>query len=939
MRTASVLLAAGFGVSCVVAFVACGGGTPSPVVQPKLGPPPVRSFSEDEVHLGDVKQITFGGENAEAYWSWGGDQLILQARGGLAGEGQQCDRIFRMNVASPKTFVPVSSGKGATTCSFFLPGDKDVIYASTHLGGDPCPPKPDHSKGYVWALYDSYDIFRAKADGTGVVRLTDTPGYDAEATVCKKDGSIVFTSVRDGDIELYRMDADGKNQKRLTNFVGYDGGAFFNEDCTKLVWRASRPKPGKEEEEFKALLKQGLVRPTKLELWVANADGSEPMQITYLDSASFGPYFFPGGKRVIFSSNYGDAKGREFDLWAVNVDGTGLERITYAPGFDGFPMFSPDGKTLAFSSNRATKPGAHDTNVFVAKWIEGKNLTIPSAADRVAQDDAWLAAPEREGRGVGTKGLADAALYIEKRFLELGLEPVGKTMRQPFDVVTALSGTAKLEVGGKELADMKPLAFSANTKPVDAPMVFVGYGIQADGWDDYKGVDVKDKIVVARRFTPDQPPFDTGEMRRRHGDLRRKAWVAREKGAKAIVIVDLPAKPPKAPADWKMPDDAKAPALFPDGTADAGILAALAPRASFGPIAERLARKEAIKGKLDVALVAQTSQVYNVVAKWSAQFPPEQKQPGPIVIGAHYDHLGMGGHGSLTPDKHEVHPGADDNASGTSALLEIARAIGGGKMKLRRDVIFAAFSGEERGVLGSNAFVKDPLPGAGPADIYAMINMDMVGRVRENKLDVIGYDTADEWPAMFEPACEAAKIECAHAKGGGYGPSDHSPFYGAGVPVLHLFSGTQHDYHRPSDTPDKINAAGIAQVGKVVVGTVQALALREAKLTYKQVASPPPQGDTRSFGASLGTVPDYAPPKGTVGVLLSGVRPGGAADKAGMQRGDLLVKIGTHEIKAVEDLMYVLSESKPGEKTKATVVREGKRVELDVTFQASTGIR
>ena len=919
-------------------FLACGGGAPQPVT-PQKKPPPARTFADDEVHLGDVKQLTAGGENAEAYWSWSGNQLILQARGGLAGEGQQCDRIFRIDVANPNKFVPVSSGKGATTCSFFLPGDQDVIYASTHLGGDACPPKPDHSKGYVWALYDSYDIFRAKADGTGVTRLTDAPGYDAEATVCKKDGSIVFTSVRDGDIELYRMDADGKNQKRLTNFVGYDGGAFFNEDCTKLVWRASRPKPGKEEEEFKALLKQGLVRPTKLEIWVANADGSEPMQITYMDAASFGPYFFPGGKRVIFSSNYGDPKGREFDLWAVNIDGTALERVTFAPGFDGFPMFSPDGKQLVFASNRATKPGAHDTNLFLAKWVEGKNLTIPSAADRIAQDDTWLASPEREGRGVGTKGLNDAALYLEKRFVDLGLEPVGKTFRQTFDVTTSLTGSAKLAVGGKDVADLKPLAFSTSGKPLEAPLVFANYGITTDNWDDYKGLDVKDKIVVVRRFTPEGAPFDTADARKRHGDLRHKAWVAREKGAKGIVVVDLPAKPAKAPADWKMPDDAKVPPLVAEGAGDAGILAAIAPRASFAPIVERLLKKEAIKAKLEVSLLGQTAQAYNIVGKWPAQVPEEQKLRGPIVIGAHYDHLGFGGHRSLTPDKHEVHPGADDNGSGTATLLEIARMIGGGKMKLRRDVIFASFSGEELGTLGSSAFVKDPLPGAGPADVFAMINMDMVGRVRENKLDVIGWDTADEWPAMFDTACDAAHIDCAHAKGGGYGPSDHSPFYGAGVPVLHLFSGTQHDYHRPSDTADKINAAGMAQVAKVVVGTVQSLALREAKLTYKQVASPPPQGDTRSFGASLGTVPDYAPPKGTVGVLLSGVRPGGAAEKAGMQRGDVLVKIGKHEIKAVEDLMYVLSESKPGEKTKATVLRDGKPVELEVTFGASTGIR
>jgi Tol biopolymer transport system component len=226
----------------------------------------------DEPHLADIRQLTPDGENAEAYWSSDGSELILKSRRGDA----DCDRIFRMSVpkgpnhpdAGPAgesfpSLVPVSSGNGATTCSYFMPGDREVIFASTHLGGDVCPPKPDRSQGYVWALYDSYDIWKARPDGTGLVRLTDTKGYDAEGTVCQKDGSIVFTSVRDGDIDLYRMDADGKNVKRLTSSPGYDGGAFFNADCSKIVWRASRPHPGKELDDFKALLASGLVRPSK----------------------------------------------------------------------------------------------------------------------------------------------------------------------------------------------------------------------------------------------------------------------------------------------------------------------------------------------------------------------------------------------------------------------------------------------------------------------------------------------------------------------------------------------------------------------------------------------------------------------------------------------------------------------------------------------------
>ncbi len=460
--------------------------------------------------------------------------------------------------------LPVSSGRGATTCSFFLPGDREVIYASTEAGGAACPPRPDHSQGYVWALYPDYDIYRANADGSGARRLTTTPGYDAEGTVCGKDGSIVFTSVRDGDIDLYRMDADGKNVRRLTRDAGYDGGAFFNADCTQIVWRASRPKPGQELDDYKRLLAQNLVRPTKLELYVANADGGDAHQVTYLDAASFGPAFMPGGQRIIFASNYGDPRGREFDLWAIDVDGTRLERITHAPGFDGFPMFSPDGKRLAFASNRATAPGAHDTNVFVADWKPDGTPREPDAgADRILRDIRWLADPEREGRGVGTAGLEAAGAYIEERMQALRLEPAGDGggYRQPFPVRTGLkveAATALKLAGAAVPRDaFEPLGFSAAGKAA-GPLVLAGYGLvdKELGIDDYAGLDVRGKIVVVRRFVPEHASLSTPERQRRAGDLRQKAWLARERGARALLVVDLPARPKDAPADWKPPDEA-----------------------------------------------------------------------------------------------------------------------------------------------------------------------------------------------------------------------------------------------------------------------------------------------------------------------------------------------------------------------------------------------
>jgi Tol biopolymer transport system component len=927
---------------------------PAPSSAPAARPPSPAAASEGfpaeagEAHLSNLRQLTFAGENAEAYWSTDGASLILQAKQ----PGMGCDRIFRMNVADdPPALTPISSGKGATTCSYFLPGDREVIYASTHLGGDACPPPPDRSQGYVWALYDSYDIFKANADGSAVTRLTDSPGYDAEGTVCKKDGSIVFTSVRDGDLELYRMDADGKNVRRLTNTPGYDGGAFFSDDCSRIVWRASRPQPGKDLDDYRALLEKDLVRPSKLELYVANADGSEAVQVTYLDAASFGPYFYPSGRRIVFSSNYGDPKGREFDLFAIDDSGARLERITQAPGFDGFPMFSPDGTLLAFASNRKTPPGSHDTHVFLSRWVEGKVTPLElTPADRVLSDIRYLADPAREGRGVGTHGLDASGGFIADRFRSLGLEPAGddKTFRQPFAVPTSLElGPATaVSLDGKPLGadDFVPVGFSPAKATVEGDLVLAGYGIvdKELGRDDYARVAVRGKIALVRRFVPDEPAFEATDVRRRLGDLRRKAWLAKERGAKALIVVDAPVAPAGAPKDWKPADEAEFPRLAPEGHGDAGIPVVFVRRALAAPLLEKLARRERVKASVAVELESVSKNAFNVVARLPANAPAAARLPGAIVVGAHYDHLGFGGRHSLDPESHAAHVGADDNASGVAGLFEIARLLTAPGVVLRRDVVFAAFSAEESGLLGSSHFVRavdaGKVPALLPKSTFAMLNLDMIGRLRDNRLQVLGGETASEWASLVTPACAAFRVDCALAQDGGYGPSDQMSFFLAGVPVLHFFTGSHADYHKPSDTSDKINAAGAGQISGIVADVVKGLAARDKALTFNPGAkAPPPAGDLRSFNASLGTIPDYAGPgPGKSGVLIGGVRPGGAAEKGGIRRGDLLVQLGRHTINSVEDLMYALNASKPGERARAVVVREGKRVELDVTFQESS---
>jgi len=264
----------------------------------------------------------------------------------------------------------LSTGKGRTTCSYFFPAGGKILFSSTHAASPDCPPKPDYSHGYVWPIYNSYQIYTAKPDGTNLQQLTHAAGYNAEATITRDGKHIVFTSTRDGDLDIYSMDADGSNVKQLTHELGYDGGPFWSYDGTKIVYRAEHPKTPEEIKDYKELLAQGLIRPGNLEIWVMNADGSNKHQVTHNGAANFAPYWFPDGKRIIFASNQADPKnGRDFDLYVISEDGTGQERITFHPDFDAFPMFSSDGKRLVWASNRLGK-APHETNIFIADWME-----------------------------------------------------------------------------------------------------------------------------------------------------------------------------------------------------------------------------------------------------------------------------------------------------------------------------------------------------------------------------------------------------------------------------------------------------------------------------------------------------------------------------------------------------------------------------------------
>lgn len=324
-----------------------------------------------ETHFARVWQLTNGGNNAEAYWSRDDSKICFQSD--YAKWGNKCDQIFAHSMADTFGMIRnmpqrISTGDGRTTCSFFMPDGKHVIYASTHLADKNCPPlpKPRADRKYVWPIYDGFDIFIADEKGNITAQLTNTPGYDAEATVSPQGDKIVFTSMRSGDLELWTMDIDGKNQKQITNGLGYDGGAFFSPDGKTLVFRASRPKTSEAIKEYKDLLKQGQVTPSEMEIYTCNVDGSNLRQVTNLGHANWAPYFTPDGKKIVFSSNHKDG-GYRFNLYMVNLDGSGLEQITHDETFAAFPMFSYNGKYLIFSSNR-NNGGTRDTNLFLAEW-------------------------------------------------------------------------------------------------------------------------------------------------------------------------------------------------------------------------------------------------------------------------------------------------------------------------------------------------------------------------------------------------------------------------------------------------------------------------------------------------------------------------------------------------------------------------------------------
>lgn len=855
------------------------------------------------------------------------------------------------------------------------------------------------SRRYAWDYDDRMEIFVSKRDGSNVRRLTDAPGYDAEGSYSPDGKLIVFCSLRHayagalspedkkklevdtayfGDI--YLMNADGSNVRRLTSTPGYDGGPFFSPDGQRVIWRRFNEKGDTAD------------------VYTMKLDGSDVRRLTDFGAMSWAPYFHPSGQYVIYTANkLGFAN---FELFLVDALGAKEPvRVTHTDGFDGLPVFSPDGKKLAWTSGRTPEK---NSQVFMADWNHTAALAALTQAPKrsaaskqssatsvqsgapvkvgpvtnteppknvprlqgylpdiraldLRNQVSYFASEALEGRLTGTPGAQQAATYIAEYFKLAGLAPLPSAngFFQPFEFSSGVrvltnqnSATLHAAAAPATLAlnkDFRPLAFTANGT-VEGEVVFAGYGLSVpgklgEGYDSYNGLDVSNKVVLVLRYVPEEAEPKRRQELNRYAGLRYKALIARNRGAKALLVVTGPTSPNAGEL---------ARLTFETGASHSGIVCASisgdVAAKMFTAAGKDLKKTQAALDKEDphaegafplknvaVKLTTAVEHVKKADRNVLAHIPPVGTKEY-VIVGAHYDHLGHGETGGFARKDEEgkVHPGADDNASGTAALLELAGAISAQasleKTGFRRGIVFAAWSGEEVGLIGSSHFAeKPPLP---LSNVVAYVNFDMVGRLRDNKLNLQGIGSSPAWRKLIEKRNVAAGFNLTLQEDP-YLPTDTTPFYPKNVPVIAFFTGSHEEYHRPADKPDTLNYDGLERITKFARALITDLTRDAERPAYAKVEKKDGGGGREQLRAYLGTIPDYATE--VAGVKLSGTRGGGPADKAGLKGGDIIVEFAGQKIANIYDYTYAIEAVKIGQPVKIIVLRDGKRVELTVT--------
>ncbi|MDE2923908.1 MAG: M20/M25/M40 family metallo-hydrolase [Acidobacteriota bacterium] len=925
---------------------------------------------EEGTFLERTRRLIYEGRRSgEGYFSADGGLLVFQSERRPENPFYQ---IYLLDLATGDT-REVSTGIGKTTCAFIRPDGTEILYGSTHH--DPRSAElqrqeldfraSGQERRYAWDYDPEMDIYTVPMAGGEPGRLTDARGYDAEGAYSPDGEWIVFASTRDAfnrrlsereenllEVdpayfgEIYVMRADGSEQTRLTNVPGYDGGPFFFADGSRIVWRR--------------FSEDGLIA----DVWSMNPDGSDQRQLTDFEAMSWAPYQHPSGQYIFFASN--KLGFENFEVFIVDTEGTKEPvRVTYTDRFDGLPVPSPDGRRLVWTSSRH---GGDGGQLYIADWNhEAALAALAASPDREASGPpadprsaleshvTTLASPEFGGRLTGTEGEQRAAAYLAGQLAALGAEPLPgeDDLLLDFEFTSGARDTGstiriETEDGAAAFSDhtqIQALGFSDSTE-VEGEVVFAGYGIRVPdsqdfGYDSYATLDVSGKIAVVLRYVPEDLEGEARSILNRYSGLRYKALTAREAGAVGLLVLTGP-RSPNAGETIPMAFDTAA-AGSGVAAASIGADAANALFAGTGRGLEEIQKSfddgnphnagfqlPGVRVTLKTAIERERSTARNVVAVLPGGKAEGLAKPW-VVVGAHYDHLGRGrgGNSLARPDeKDAIHLGADDNASGTAAVLAAARQLR--EMGHDRNVALAFWSGEELGLLGSADFVDDAVI---PADqIAAYVNLDMVGRVRENRLTVQAVGSSPDWAGLVEAANVPVGFDLG-MQTDPYLPTDTSSFNGAGIPTVNLFSGSHEDYHRPTDTADRINYDDLERVARFAALLTRRAANQAEPLEFARVERTLQQGGSRdTVRAYTGTIPDYA--SEVEGLLLGGVMEGGPAAEAGLEAGDVVVEFAGQKIANIYDYTYALDAVKIDESIEVVYLRDGERHTTTLTPRA-----
>jgi Tol biopolymer transport system component len=939
--------------------------------------------------LSKARQLTFeGARSGEGYFSQSGQKLVYQSENHANNPFYQ---IYLLDLKSGENKI-VSSGIGKTTCAWIHPDEKRVLFSSTHLDANATQKQAEElaeresgkARKYSWDYDKHYDLFEVDMTSGQTRRITSAEGYDAEGSYSPTGRKIVFASNRNAYSkkltaderkiferdksyfnDIYLINSDGTGLEQLTSSAGYDGGPFFNSHGDQICWRRFSPNGHKAE------------------IYRMNLDSRKEKKLTSLDAMSWAPFFHPANKYLIFSTNLHGFNN--FELYVVDIDGGKQPiRVTDSDGFDGLPCFSPDGKTLSWTSNRTNDK---KSQIFMANWnheemlsrldlapfrekpVRSEKLNSPARETSPAVDTndirkhlKYLCSKTLEGRFTGSPGGKKASEYVAESFKSFGMEPF--SMKEgwfdefPFFNSAELSPSCHLDFSLKEAEkerqkinqDWIPMTFSDSGNSSIEEIIFAGYGIRtkkSGDWpeyDSYTHLEVKDKWVMILRKLPSSWSEKRKDLFYYHSTFRKKASVARDLGAKGIIFV----------TDFAEPEDKLI--EFSSGTTNETIsiqsimitrslaerifkaqrrdLRKVCDRLATGDIQMGFPLKQAVLS-LKVSILRKKGEGRNTLGWIRSKAGSKTKRI--IVIGAHLDHIGFGRASSRAKksEKGKLHPGADDNASGIGALLEIAEYLADlrrkGLLKSNYDILFAAWSGEEIGLLGSSHFMRSHASGKKNSEdrkIIAYLNLDMVGRYKE-QLTLHGVGSSTAWKKLIQRANIPVGLNL-NLQNDSHIPTDTTSFFTKGVPILSAFTGLHADYHSPSDTPDKINYEGIADCSNLYVRLIEGVAIQD-KMDYVAQASPPKSRGRLSV--YLGTIPDYSQTD-LKGVLLSGVSKGGPADLAGLQSEDLVVELGGKKIETIYDYTDAISLLKAGQESKVTIIRKGKTLGLKITPSA-----